>query len=85
MLDFKQEVIDNAFGQGGAAIGFKSDHNEVTIPAIHFIESSAGNDVGVGQIEQARGVQFFRTHIAEFFNATRQRDHANMTLLCEVG
>jgi hypothetical protein len=29
-------------------IDFKSNHDEVTIPTMHFIEMSAGSDIRIG-------------------------------------
>ena len=85
MLDLKQEVIHHSFGQRGAVIGFKSDNNEVTIPSVHFIETAAGNDVWIRQIEQAGRAQLFGSHVGEFFNATGQRNHAHIAFLLHCG
>jgi len=55
MLDLKEEVVDHVFGQGFVVIGFETQENEEAVPAVHFIESPAWDDVRIRQIEQARG------------------------------
>ena len=35
-----------------AAIVFEAEEDEVAVPAVHFIEASAGDDVAIGEIEQ---------------------------------
>ena len=49
MLDLEEEVVDHALGERFAMVGFKSEQDEVTVPAVHLIEASAGHDVGKGR------------------------------------
>src|SRR5450631_770158 len=66
-------------------IGLESKKDEVTIPTVHLVEASAGNDVGIGQIEQPGRGQFLRTHVAKLFNAARQLDDSDVASLFEIG
>src|ERR1035438_6506540 len=58
VFDLEEEVIDHVLAESFAMVGLESQKNEVTIPAVHLIEASARNDVGIRQIEQACSVQF---------------------------
>ena len=83
MFDLKEEVIDDALGECLAMVDLEPKKDEVTVPAVHLIEASAGNDVGIGKIEQTGRVQLLRTHIAELFNAARERNDADVAGLLE--
>ena len=83
MLDLKEEVIHHALGQCFAVVGFQAKHDEVTVPAVHLVEAAAGNDVGIGQIEQPGRGQLLGTHVAQLLNAAGQPDHLNVAFLFE--
>ena len=85
VLDFKEEVIDDPLGERLVMVGFQSKKNEKTIPAIHFVEAAAGNDVGMRKVEQAGGSEFFGADVAEFLDAPRQSDDLDLALLLERG
>src|SRR5437660_1842172 len=53
MLDFEQEIVHHVAGKVEPAIAEKSDDDEVAVPSVHFVESSAGDNVAVLQVEQA--------------------------------
>src|SRR5436853_2758920 len=53
MLDLEQKIVHHVPGKIEPAISKKSDDDEVAVPSIHFIESSAGDNVAILQIEQA--------------------------------
>ena len=53
MLNLEEEVVDDAFGQLFAMFGFQAEEDEIGVPSVHLVEAAAGNDVRVGQVEQA--------------------------------
>ncbi len=74
MLDLEEEVIHHALGQRLPVIGLQSQNDEVTVPTVHFVEASAGNDVWAGQIEQPRSGQFAGAHVAELVDMPEMAD-----------
>jgi len=81
VLHFEEEVVDDALGERFSVLGFQSQNNKKTVPAVHFVEAATGNDVGVRQIEQARCGELLGAHIAQLENVSRQRDDADMAAL----
>ena len=81
VLHFEEEVIDDTFRECFSVVGFQSENNKKTIPAIHFVEAATGNDVRVGQIEQARRGEFLGAHVAQLLNVPRQCDDADVAAL----
>ncbi len=53
VLDLVDEVVDHVAGKRQLVILEQADLDEVTVPAVHFIEASAWHHVGSGQIQQA--------------------------------
>ena len=54
MFNLKEEVIHHALGESFTMIGFKTKQDEITVPSVHFIETSARHNIEIRQIEQAR-------------------------------
>ena len=54
VLDLEEEVFDDAARQFETLVFDQSAHDEVRVPAVHFVEAAAGDDVFVRQIEQGR-------------------------------
>ena len=75
MLDFEEEVIDHALAERFAMFGFKTKKDEIAVPSVHFVEASAGHDVGIGQIEEALCGQLFGMDVADFIDAAGQGLH----------
>src|SRR5882762_2360383 len=53
MLHLEQKIVHHVPGKIESTIAKKSHDDEVAVPSVHFIESSAGDNVTVLQIEQA--------------------------------
>ena len=85
MLDLEEKVVDHAFGESFAVIGFEAEDDEVAVPAVHLVKAAAGHDVGVGKIEEPFGGKFLGAHIADLFDAARKRVNRDVALLFERG
>ena len=53
VADLVQEIVGHILGQRDVVIAQQAKLDEIAVPAVHFIEASAGHDVGPRQIEQA--------------------------------
>src|SRR5204863_2383309 len=51
--DFVQEVLDHRARKLELVVAEQAALDEVTVPAVHFIEAAAGNDVWLRQIQKA--------------------------------
>src|SRR3981081_4045549 len=53
MLNLKEKIFNHSLCQVEAMVPQQTSNNEITIPAIHFIELAAWDDVRIFKIEQA--------------------------------
>ena len=53
MIDLVDEVVDHVACKRELSILEQSHLDEVTVPAVHFVEPSARNDVRAGQIQES--------------------------------
>src|SRR6266403_2490140 len=53
MLNLEQKIVHHVPGKIEPPVAEKSHHDEVAVPSVHFVESSAGDNVAILQIEQA--------------------------------
>ena len=58
MLHFVEQIIRHAAREIGSAILQQAEHDEITVPVVQFIESSARHHVGHPAHRQALGIQF---------------------------
>src|SRR5205814_7648024 len=58
-------------------------NNEVTVPAVHFIEAPAGYNVLIRQIEQAGWIDIAARDLAQPINFPRQMFDAHFTFSAE--
>src|ERR1700730_4220382 len=68
VFDLEEKVFDHATGKVGPAIAQQTQDDEVAVPAIHFVEASAGHHVLVLQIEQTMGMDCVGVDFAELMN-----------------
>ena len=85
MLDLKKKVVDDGFGEFFPVVRFQSKKNKKTIPAVHLIEAAAGNNVGIGQVEEAGRGQLFRAHIADVRDGAGQSENPDMASFGGLG
>ena len=50
LRDLKKEILNHPAGQFDASIAHQAANNEIAVPPVHFVESSAGNNVRVFEI-----------------------------------
>ena len=53
VTDLVKEVIGHVLGERDVFIAQQAELDEVTIPAVHFVEAAAGHNIGARKIEQA--------------------------------
>ncbi len=64
MFDFKKEILDHAAREIDAAVADQAANDEVTVPAVHFIEAAAGNHVAIFEIEKSGRIERVGVHFA---------------------
>jgi hypothetical protein len=79
VIHFEDEIIENASEKVCSTALEKAQLNEVTVPTIHFIESSARYDVRVRQIKQSVIANLCYAHIADPVDSFRQASDFNGT------
>ena len=72
VLDLKEKILHHPLRQLDAFVAQQSANDEVAVPPIHLVESSARHDVLVRQIQKPRGIDFVRIDFAEIVNHDRQ-------------
>ena len=83
MVDLVEEVFDGAAGEVDAAIGEFAQQDEIAVPAVHLVEAAAGDDVAVGQIEQAGRGNLVGLEVAWLADAVRQMQDLHVALLLQ--
>src|SRR5882762_6773642 len=68
VFDLEEEVFHHATGEVGPAVAQQTQDNEVAVPAVHFVEASAGHDILVLEIEQTMGMDCVGVDFAKFMN-----------------
>ena len=53
VFDLEEEVFDDAAREVEPLVFHQSAHDEVRVPAVHFVETAAGDDVAVREIKQS--------------------------------
>ena len=70
MRDFEEEIFYHPTRQVDSAVAQQSDDDEITIPAVHFIESAAGHYVTIFEVKQS-----MRLDVSDInFSGTANRD-----------
>src|SRR6202451_4876989 len=72
MLNLEEKIVDHAARQLDPSGAQQPANNEITVPAVHLIEASAGNDVFILQIEQAVRLNLAGIDFSEMMNLLRQ-------------
>ena len=85
MLNFKEKIVDDAAGEGDAVIVEESFDDEEAVPAVHFVEAAAGDDVGVGEIEQSGRLDLRGVDLSEVGDGDRQAQDAHVTAVLHGG
>jgi hypothetical protein len=83
VFDFEQEILDHTLGKVDAAVSDQAANDEIAVPAVHFVELAARDDVGMTQKEQAFG---FNVGIVEFalrINGGRERFNIDLTFFLD--
>ena len=78
MLDLKKEIVDHPTRQLQATRAQQAANNEVTVPTIHFVETSAGDDIFVRQVQQPVRLNLAGIDLAQAMDLKRQMFHANV-------
>jgi hypothetical protein len=65
MLNLEKEIIDHPLRQLDPAIPKQAQNNEITVPPVHFIESSTWHYVPILEIEQSGRIKHFRPGLPE--------------------
>jgi len=60
----------------------RPQHNEVTVPAIHFVKTSTGDDIFVFQIEQAVGMNRVRVDLSKLLDRFREMLDSTLQSVC---
>ena len=79
VLDLEQEIVHHALSKIEPVIAEKSHDYEVAVPAIHFIKSSAGDDVTILEIEQSGRRNCGRTGFSQPIAGGRKIPHLDFT------
>ncbi len=55
VFDLEEEVLDHAPGERliRFVLSDEAEDDEITVPAVHFVESASGHDVAIGKVEEA--------------------------------
>src|SRR6266404_7485754 len=78
VFDLEEKVLDHATGEVGPAVAQQTEDDEVAVPAIHFVEASAGHNVLILQIEQTVGMDCVGIDFAELMNWLQQVLNVNI-------
>ena len=80
VLDLEEEVIDHAARQFDASGAQQAANDEVAVPAVHFVEASAGHNVFVREIKQAVRLDLRGVDLAQAMNLDRQMFDAHVAV-----
>ena len=72
VLDLEKKIVHHALSQVDPAVADKTQNDEVTVPPVHLVESSARYHVTVFEIEQARRINRFRTGLSQVIGGGRK-------------
>src|SRR5438309_9826054 len=78
VFDLEKKVFDHATGEVSPAVAQQTQDDEVAVPAIHFVEASAGHHVLVLQIEQTVGMDCVGIDFAELMDRLGQVLNVNI-------
>src|ERR1700729_1047941 len=84
VFDLKEEVLDHALGEfpvGLFSLFNKAEDDEITVPAVHFVEAASGHHVAIGKVEQTLHRNFGDAYISDVSNAAGQVPHLDVALL----
>ena len=84
MFDLKEKILYHSLREIDAVVSYQTANDEVTVPAVHFVESSAGDNVVVLEIEQSSRIDLSRIDFAELVNDRRQVLHLNAALFLKL-
>src|SRR5580692_541010 len=80
MLNFKQEIIYHPSGEADVTGAQQAPDDEVTVPAIHLVESPAGNDIRVFQEQEAGRLNSIALYFARSVDDRRKMFRADAAL-----
>src|ERR1700687_1372606 len=72
MLDLKEKILHHPLRQLDSLVLHEPANDEVAVPTIHLVESSAGNHVLVVQVQQARRFEIAGVHLAKLMDYVLQ-------------
>ncbi len=85
VFDFEEEVFGHAAGEFEAVVREQAEDDEVAVPAVHFVEAAAGDDVFVGEVEEAGALEVaLRAEVAELVDGFRQGLDFNAAVCVEL-
>ncbi len=79
VFNLEEKVFDHATGEVDPAVAQQSQDDEVAVPAVHFVEASAGHHVLVLQIEQTVRMDCAGVDFAKLMNWLGQVLNVNVT------
>jgi hypothetical protein len=51
VTDFVKKIIGHGFSERWLAVAEQPEQDKVTIPAVHFVETPAWDDIRIGKVE----------------------------------
>src|SRR4029077_6710491 len=78
MFDFKEKVFHHAPSQVDFAGPQQAANDEIAVPAVHLVESSAGNDIGILEEKQAGSSNLIARYLSWSSDNDRKMFHPNI-------
>ena len=72
VFDLEEKILHHPLRQIEPLVPNQATNDEITVPAVHLIESSTGHDILARQIKQSGRINFARIDFAEIVNDHRQ-------------
>src|SRR6516225_3007868 len=81
VLNLKEKILNHSSGHLRLVVSDESSDNEITVPAVHFIESTAGDDVRIWQEQQSVTRNVLRLQVSHMSDGLRQFPQRNSACL----
>ena len=72
VFDLKEKILHHSARQIDSPVAHQAANDEVAVPAVHFVEAAAGNDVAIFQEEQSGRIEAVGVHFARVMDYRRE-------------